>query len=194
MILGRLSRRMLFVLIIFCLTATSLALANPLDSLMSKRIIAFAVYIDNPETKWPGMDTLKDKLVETIISKLNSMIANQIISGAGVLDGLKKYGVENLASADAAALHQYGRENNIAYVVLFALKTTNWAFHMKVYDVDKAVFAYDGQAKSQEVKPPQSESSWGFGEFASSPTQYFMKKIAPALDEQLNQLVKLLKG
>lgn len=155
----------------------------------SKRFIALAVYVETPKQDWPGFSSLNDKIIETIVAKLNSLVVNQIISGSGVIDKLKEYGIESLDSVEPRRLASYGRQNNISYIVMFSLRTSDFSYSLKAFDVAKSSFLYDGA--SQTVQP--QTASWSLSDFTISPTQLFMKKVAPALDGQLTALLQLIK-
>lgn len=152
-----------------------------------KRTIALAVHLDDPKRDWPGFSGLQDKIIETLLTKLNSMVVNQIISGTGVMEKLKEYGVENLESADVQQLRRYGRQNNIGYIILFTLRPGDLSYNLKAFDVAKGSFLYDGTAVQ-----PKEDNSWSLGDLALSPTQFFMKKVVPTLDTQLTALLKVM--
>lgn len=152
----------------------------------SKRIIALAVHIENPKRDWPGLSSLNDKIIETIINKISSMLVDEILSGTGVMDKLNEFGIDNLDSADPNRLTAYGRQNNISYIILFNLRTADLSYSLKAFDVAKASFLYDGA----QTPPPEPDSGWSFSDL--SPTHFFMKRVVPSLDAQLTAMLKLM--
>lgn len=153
-----------------------------------KRIIALAVHLDIPKQDWPGLNSLNDKIIETFVTKLNTVVVNQVISGSGVMEKLKEFGVDSLESVEAGRLTDYGRKNNISYIIMFSLRASDFSYSLKAFDVAKGSFLYDGASQSA----PAKASSWSLSDLTLSPTQLFMKRIVPALDEQLTALLKLI--
>ena len=153
----------------------------------AKRIIAVAVHLDTPKQDWPGLSNLKEEIIATMVAKLSSMVVNQIVAGTGVMETLKEFGIENLDTAEPSRLIAYGRANAISYIVLLSLRTSDFSYSLKAFDVTKGTFLYDGA----NVPVPSHESSWSFSDIALSPTQFFMKKVVPTLDGQLTELREL---
>lgn len=159
-------------------------------SIPAKRFVALAVHIDLPKRELTGLSSLNEMIAETIAIRLRSMLVEQVITGSGVIEKLKEYGVDNLESAEKGSLSSYGRQNNIGYIVLFSLSASDFKYSLKAFDVDKGEFLYDGAKTSQT---PVESQSWSLSDISLSPTELFMKKVAPALDGQLSELLKLLR-
>ena len=180
--------RRIAVMLALCLVlsfSSVIYAASPLPT--SNRIIALAVHVETPKQEWPGLSGLREKIIETVVAKLSTMVINQIISGSGVMEKLQEFGVDNLESVDASRLAEYGRQNNISYIVMFSLRTSDFSYSLKGFDVSKGSFLYDGASQAA----PAQTSSWSLSDLTLSPTQLFMKKVVPVLDGQLTALLKL---
>lgn len=183
----RFSVMALIILLVLAISGQALATdeASPV-----KRFIALAVHIDTPKQEWTGLSSLNEKIADVIAVKLRSMLVEQIISGSGVVAKLKEFGVDNLESAEPGRLSAYGRQNNISYIVLFSLRTSDFSYSLKAFDVGKGEFLYDGAQPSQT---PIESQNWSLSDVSLSPSELFMKRLAPALDGQLSELLKILR-
>lgn len=176
---------LIIVLLILCFSISLAQASTPEPP--AKRIVALAVHLDTPKQDWPGLSNLKEEIIEIMVAKLSSMVVNQIVSGTGVMETLKDFGIENLDNAEPSRLTAYGRANAISYIVLFSLRTSDFSYSLKAFDVTKSAFLYDGA----NIPVPTRESSWSFSDLTLSPAQFFMKKVVPTLDGQLTELRNL---
>lgn len=152
------------------------------NSVTSSSFVAVAVHIDTADKDIIGVELLESGINKFIQYKSSLvMMDGMILSGSSVLRELKKSGIDDFSTATPIKLQDFGKNNDVAYVLLFTLYPLDISADIKAFDVGKG----DYLIGKKITQPKEAESKSGFMDTA-------LNKFSRLIDNELDDIFKAI--
>lgn len=146
-------------------------------------ILAVAVNIDTDGKNVFGLDFIEAGINRLIQAKFSLvMLDGTVLSGSSVLRDLKKAGIKDFKDAEAARLANFGKENEVPYILLLTLNPMDISADIRAFDVKKGDYII---GKKITQPPAVAESSSGI-------MDSMLAKFSRLIDNELDELVKTI--
>lgn len=145
-------------------------------------LVAVAVHIDTADKSILGADLLEAGINRLIQTKFSLVMMDQmVLSGSSVLRDLKKSGISDFATADPSKLKNFGKDNELSYVLLLTLYPLDISADIKAFDVNKG----DYIVGKKITQPKEAESASGF-------MDTMLSKFSRLVDSELDDILKTI--
>lgn len=152
------------------------------NSIGASSFVAVAVHIDTADKDIIGIDLLEAGINKLIQYKSSLVLMDgMILSGSSVLRELKKSGIDDFSNHNPTKLQEFGRNNNVSYVLLLTLYPLDISADIRAFDVSKG----DYLIGKKITQPKEAESKSGF-------MDTMVNKFSRLLDSELDEIFKAI--
>ncbi|WP_371368868.1 hypothetical protein SRRS_22730 [Sporomusa rhizae] len=152
------------------------------SSIVTSSFVAVAVHIDTANKDIIGVDLLEAGINKFIQYKSSLvMMDGMILSGSSVLRELKKAGIDDFSNPNPTKLQDFGKINDVSYVLLLTLYPLDISADIKAFDVSKG----DYLVGKKITQPKEAESKFGF-------MDTMLNKFSRLIDGELDEIFKII--